>query len=289
MLPPPSSNVAKTQPRKDTIHPFRITGTKEHTILFSNDSAYDEIASKATMSQYYLLTPNVWAKKILPTSLLLVLLRLLFQKNHALSNLTLYPSMPCHSNVSSSLRSVVKYLILPSLASSCCLVQVIINFITGIGCIGFNSILGPMRPWAVSLQLFLTIQSIGMGEFNPLPLSMTWFLTFTPEIVALINHRRYLVSHEQFVEIMGKTEVEPIVVDLIVENMGCVACINKIESSMENSFPKKLMRVESWLHHVKKGGQVRLFINASNEESKGITKQAISLIQKAGFDCRSKE
>ena len=279
---------------RENQHPFHTKNSNRHHIIeshkkirrLSNTKSDEEQLNLNTsvQSRYYSLTSRkVWLQKIVPLTLLLSLLRIIIE--NALSTPSSMPSLQCHANGPISQIFLVRNIFLPTLASSCCLIQLIINTFAGIGCVGFNSILGPLRPLLVSMQLFLTISSVITREFNMTWLIMSWTLTFTPEIVGFLNIKKRNTSQKEFVVTVDDTEKIK-VIDLYVTDMGCVACINKIESTVRKSYPNDMLRIESRLNDSRKGGQVRLFFKSSSTQTaKIISKEVISLIHGAGFDC----
>lgn len=79
-----------------------------------------------------------------------------------------------------------------------------------------------------------------------------------------------------------------IVVD--VPTMGCVACVNKIESSLRNSAPEYIETASSWLNPKekieggKKGGQAKIEVKTtSKDELENLAQSLVGVIGDAGF------
>jgi len=85
-------------------------------------------------------------------------------------------------------------------------------------------------------------------------------------------------------------------IQLSIESMGCVACINKIDASIRKS-SDKIVQASSWLNERdvegnrdRKGGQARVVIRTLNEEEVDETLQVIiSSLVDAGFPCELKK
>jgi len=188
-------------------------------------------------------------------------------------------SILLHDAFGSSLRNVV----LPLLSSSCCLVQLVINALVGAGgCAGFNTILGPLRPALLSLLAYLNWvapPTIGQGLIR-----LT--LALSPEIVDFWN--RWMVeSTMKKYELVGTGSGGMIeaVVEVDIPTMGCVACINKIDTVLRQSAPNRIVDASSWLDPTKtKGGQARVRCTVdSQDELNDVRKQILGSIEGAGF------
>ena len=70
--------------------------------------------------------------------------------------------------------------------------------------------------------------------------------------------------------------------------MGCVACVNKIESSLRNQAPGSIETASSWLHPKeeggKKGGRAKIEVRVSSpNELDGLAETLVGAIEAAGF------
>lgn len=117
------------------------------------------------------------------------------------------------------------------LSSSCCVLQLLLNTLS-VGCAGFNTFLGPVRPqmMAMTLSLQATMwHSTITGRASSRVLSavaasvLTAVLTLLPELLHLHIHRRRLVESRAS---------EP-VLSLSVGGMGCTACSTKVKGALE--------------------------------------------------------
>jgi hypothetical protein len=181
--------------------------------------------------------------------------------------------------------------ILPLLSSSCCLIQIAINVLVGAGgCAGFNTLLGPVRP---SLLAFMAYVNVATGAGL-----RQWILrcsiAMMPEGLFLWNEH---ASRQWRKSVSRSTLVTPspgaggapalllratIVVD--IPTMGCVACINKIEASLRQCDPTRIVDATSWLEADRKGGRARVDVRAESEADLNImTRRVVDVIEGAGF------
>jgi hypothetical protein len=144
-------------------------------------------------------------------------------------------------------------LLLPLLASSCCMIQLLMNIIAG-GCAGFNTSLGPYRPFSLSLLIFLTII-----RFPYVPIwihAIRWFVSLMPEMVHFYNYSKQSKYMSNAISSLVSTAVKDgdyqlynknsrtyspndvsssdnnnhhiVTTKFKIPSMGCVACINKL-------------------------------------------------------------
>ena len=163
------------------------------------------------------------------------------------------------------------------LSSSCCLLQIMLNAFS-IGCAGFNTILGPVRPYFMALAL--TLQTLmwqaAITEAAPLgpaitSTALTIGLTLLPEALNAA--------------IMQRSAVPPAEEDLRirVDGMGCTACSVKVKSALES-----VDGVSSCTVAFAEGcAQLRLDdsgFGLAAEERAAVEQRAIAALVKAGFD-----
>jgi copper chaperone CopZ len=180
--------------------------------------------------------------------------------------------------------SAVNNLVLPLLSSACCAIQLILN-VLGVGCGGFNTYLGPLRPYFLSLLLYLslavhpptTLSGIGVaglrGGMALLPEAVQFWNTYSS------TDNKSLLSSQTLFE--GGLQAK---VEFVVPTMGCVACVNKINSSLR--LPK-VVEGNSWLLSApgEKGGKASVTIAARNDmELEAIIQEVQNSMHKAGFD-----
>jgi hypothetical protein len=150
--------------------------------------------------------------------------------------------------------------LLPLGASACCLVQVAVNLaFAGAGCSGLNTLIGPFRGYFLGILLYVTLQSAtfwpikttfeschGVGPARYLIILTIigrWSVALLPEAVHFWN--RWHQNKQSQDNILRQkresemTEMQAFSVEIIVPTMGCVACIQRILSSIQEDHEKK--------------------------------------------------
>lgn len=190
----------------------------------------------------------------------------------------------------------VSNIVLPLLSSACCSIQLIINaFASAGGCAGFNSYLGPLRPYFVSFLIYLTFISRSRFSLKRWMIDTIFRLSLAllPEAVYFWN--KYLTNRWTFKNKLSIDRVQPqgplieAQLRLDIPGMGCVACINKIDASIRSTAPQQIVSSESWLDPEReKGGNSSILLSVSSlDEAKVVAKSIVERIQGAGFDtCR---
>ena len=112
------------------------------------------------------------------------------------------------------------------LSSSCCLLQIMLNAFS-IGCAGFNTVLGPPRPYfmAVAISMQALMWQAVISEAAPLEpaitsTALTVCLTFLPEALNAAMQRTAVPAAEDDLRIR-------------VDGMGCTACSVKVKAALE--------------------------------------------------------
>ena len=116
------------------------------------------------------------------------------------------------------------------LSSACCLFQVILNAMS-VGCAGFNTVLGPFRPYFLALAAVLqawvwTIEVDARNHGAPADesvvagLLLCVSLSFLPEALSLWVARR------------GATSDDGAMLMMRVSGMGCSACSAKVQGAL---------------------------------------------------------
>lgn len=208
-----------------------------------------------------------------------------------------------------SVPGFVSNLVLPLLSSSCCAVQLAINAMSvlmgaGIGCVGFNTFLGPLRPYLLAVMLAYTRTTTSSTLMAPgflVAFLVRYSIAFLPEFVFWWNEilrAKWRPRGEETktttaaIETDGRGMVRAtLIVD--VPTMGCVACVNKIESSLRQCAPENMNGATSWLNPSdeeskkksgKKGGQAQVELcAASRDELDKVSRTVIDTIESAGF------
>ena len=158
------------------------------------------------------------------------------------------------------------------LSSSCCLLQIMLNALS-VGCAGFNTVLGPVRPYFMALAL--TLQGLMwqavFAEAAPIEpalqsTALTLCLTFLPEALDAA---------------MQASAVPPAEDDLRlrVGGMGCTACSVKVKAALEGVDGVSACTV------VFEEGCAQLQLDSSSgEERAAVEQRAIAALAEAGFE-----
>lgn len=146
------------------------------------------------------------------------------------------------------------HVVLPMMASSCCLLQLCINWFLASGCAGFNTYLGPIRPLFLGL---LFQRSLSRKLTGWLMLSC-WSLSLLPEALHLWNTRLSWMPRGAAVDFP-----HVVTVDFEIPSMGCVACIQTIQQSLVQAANKHrrqlaLTNAQALLNTETKGGTAHL-------------------------------
>ena len=251
--------------------------TQQRQRLFSSDN---EVTS------YYLIWSPGFLKKFFVASSTLLGLHLIGW-DIQLGRLV---SQKLRMSVGGGGSSIIPNFLLPMLSSSCCLLQLLINVFVGAGgCAGFNTLLGPVRPYFLSMLVFLNAVT---GGANIKQLLLRFTLALLPEGVYFWNSHATKRWQQKRIENMKKQEQNSsssmIRATMIVEipTMGCVACINKIESKLRQcDSTDKIVSATSWLENDRKGGSAKVdVIVDSEEELDEVKRMVVTTIESAGFE-----
>ena len=124
--------------------------------------------------------------------------------------------------------------LLSLLSSSCCVIQLALNMLS-VGCAGFNSILGPARPFflacALHARVLLRRAAAGAPGVDPRVRQMNVYggalavaVAFAPEAVALVARLRRRRG--------GAVGAASLTLDL--PTMGCVACVDAVSRAVRS-------------------------------------------------------
>ena len=155
------------------------------------------------------------------------------------------------------------------LSSSCCALQLLLNAFS-LGCAGFNTYLGPLRPFFLALtahaRLLAADAAAGVARLSGPPSGVAaaryraaaifaYGLTFLPEILALVSRAR-----------RGETREAPgaTVYDVALPTMGCQACVSTVEEKLRGL--AGVAGVDVALRG-EKGGTARVAVDSPNPET----------------------
>lgn len=214
--------------------------------------------------------------------------------------------------------------ILPTLSSACCWIQLLLNAFTAMGCAGFNTYLGPMRPFFLSVLAYLTITTTSRLATPISTQLLRWTIALLPELLHIWNNTYFqrqkwlnkmvpsTSSAKRTVDSTTTTsssgsstdqnvEMRRVSIYLDCPTMGCVACINKIDSSLRNAASEgtaaQVEDAKSWLLDGDvKGGKAKVTLSIpkgsageeedDNDLDSSIVSSVIASVEKAGFPCK---
>lgn len=185
--------------------------------------------------------------------------------------------------------------VLPLLSSSCCAIQLAVNAISvamgaGAGCIGFNTVLGPLRPYLLATMV---AYHSPLAVSSPSTTVLRYGIALLPEIVFGWNQllrSQWRKKAQSSTNTVGTQQIQATLV-VEVPTMGCVACVNKIESSLRNAAPNEIETATSWLNPKesategkKKGGKAKIQVKvSSSEQLDDLAQSLVGAIEDAGF------
>ncbi|GMI19937.1 hypothetical protein TeGR_g812 [Tetraparma gracilis] len=125
------------------------------------------------------------------------------------------------------------YFAVSFLASSCCLLQVVLSM-GSFGCAGFNTVLGPARPTLLALASFLQLIAWREAAYQPflrrptmVGTIITLLLSFSPEFLMLYAARS-----------PTRQVPEGVAGDFVLslgDSMGCASCVTTVKKTIETN------------------------------------------------------
>ena len=239
-------------------------------------------SASITVPSYYLLWSPGSTKKLIVSTLWLAVYH---YYRHFLPTW-----LPSTSNSASRLGMFHHNVVLPLGASACCAIQLILNLL-GVGCAGFNTYLGPLRPYALAWLAYLSFvispPTTVMGVVGVVVRAMVALL---PEGVHIWNSMSTSHNDSNHALMQKDTLAElPLqaTVVIAVPTMGCVACVNKINASLKSSLSTaqgRILDYDSWLVK-EKGGRASVTLAAIDEtELNDMIRRIQNKIHDAGFE-----
>ena len=240
---------------------------------------YREKMTKATKnsisSSYYLISSRKAILQILVVASFLLICDMIFPSFRQWSrdiNLFLLPTSnlsvssadnACHMKLQWSwiwsrtqTWKRAQQVVLPMLSSACCLFQILLNLFS-VGCAGFNTYLGPIRPISIGLLSYFSIVSLPIQLsstkhsqlfFSVLKYTSYWAISLLPELLYIWNNRNVswpYMSHkkESITKQKLNEETKTVNIQLHIPTMGCSACVNKVDTSL-SKFLKNTLRYD---------------------------------------------
>jgi len=254
-------------------------------------------------SQYFLLSTFAIWKSIVIKTFILFTIQIVMKTYLPRSGVSIEPvHKMCHSPNNMNWFYRLRDISLPLLSSACCALQLFLNaFFAGMGCAGFNKVLGPLRPYFVSILLFTTITAFSKHKI--IQVGLAWVVALMPEFVHVVNQRMSKIhakiqtgtlagsaSASTSTSISSALSTEEYmhraVIELDIKDMGCVACINKIDGTLR-SLGQNVIEAQSWLNtDGTKGGKARVEVGLGDLELFDVkVQEMIGLVKDAGFQC----
>jgi len=234
-------------------------------------------------SQYYLLSTFAIWRSIVINACVLFLIR--WAMSLFVVPQTLCHRIPIPSNRILTTFSYLSDISIPLMSSACCAVQLFLNAIAGVGCAGFNTKLGPLRPYFVSILLFTTIASFPHNKAAYVVLS--WCIAFMPEAIHYTNQslaRGDRLEGDTASPSSGLPIIRT-VIELDIKDMGCVACIKKIDGTLRKLNPN-IVEASSWLNEDAKGGKARVIVDTlTRDDVDNIVEGIVASVKDRGFQC----
>jgi hypothetical protein len=230
----------------------------------------DGTDNSRSYSPYHLVwSPGVLPRMLVTTAVMMLVewgRKVVFASPSIGSFPPLYPVSHCFfvgktgANALSLVHWSSSNVLLPLGASACCLVQVAVNLaFAGAGCSGLNTLMGPFRGYFLGILLYVTLQSttfwpikttieschgVGPGRYLSIfTIIGRWSIALLPEAVHFWNRWHQSKQSQDNIQRQGRegqlTEMQEFSVEIIVPTMGCVACIQKIVSSIQVDDEKK--------------------------------------------------
>jgi hypothetical protein len=267
-------------------------------ITDSASSSRSRKMSKNDLSNYHLIwSPGALKKMAITTFFLLVIPRLAPQSwkpstggflatvTGGTSSAASSSSTHCHAAPSATTASTLlsfwgRNFALPLAASSCCLLQLGLNLVS-FGCAGWNSVLGPVRPYFLSVLLYTFI----IQQRRPL-LSYVWqaLIALLPEMVHLYNKYSAPAPSSSKFPALENELLHQVDIELDIKSMGCAACI----ASINHALRQQNHVISAWSElkpFGAKGGtaSIRLGVSSPNDVAEHI-QALIQAVAKTGFD-----
>ena len=126
------------------------------------------------------------------------------------------------------------------LSSACCLIQVGLNLFS-LGCAGFNTYLGPLRPVFLAATSLLQVwawrivatQAPTQWPYVAASSILVLALSFLPEFLDLMVQRPTTDLTSKATTAAGEAQGQHPPVELTVGGMGCVSCSQAIQAAVE--------------------------------------------------------
>lgn len=237
--------------------------TKQNAREAIEANVSDETLPLNYNNYHLIVSRGNWEKMVLSTAILSIL-------HQTIPKLSRYRLL-----IPSQLSFIFSDMLLPLLASACCVLQLLLNLLA-VGCAGFNTLLGPTRPFFIGLLAYLTIYYPATHWMVHV---VRWSTALLPEGLHLYN--TYHRSSQILTEDTKKDSM--LLVTLDIPTMGCVACVHSVNAALEN-IPTITVTSPATLYATKKGGTATVVINGSSKKEVEQTVQSLmERLKSVGF------
>ena len=162
------------------------------------------------------------------------------------------------------------------LSSSCCALQLLLNLLS-VGCAGFNTILGPIRPTLLAVALWMQALSLLTMRYPTRATSVSLLLSFLPELLALWT--KWTTTKADASSTTMLTDSNENMITIQLDTMGCMSCVNKVSSVLEAE-----AQVERFSVSLEQGQATVVLNQTGDSSSKTSTiERLLHSLTKAGF------
>lgn len=267
-----------------------IANQVQASARLSNEDSAVSSSSSSSLANYHLLwSPKVLTKILLTTLFLWISIHKV--PNLLNGNLQKLINIPMPTTSNSKLNAFLFNGLLPTLSSACCWIQMALNMVTAMGCAGFNTYLGPLRPFFLSILAYLTIAT--RAQTKPQLMALRWTIALLPELLHLWNTFTTRQSHRKLQSSSTDVPTTEVAVYLDCPTMGCVACIQNVNSSLQKALQStgsnvyQIQAIDSWLlEGDRKGGKAKIrFSTLGDKYNKRIVSMLTRAMKRSGFPC----
>lgn len=258
--------------------------TDEQAAGGSNESPSDDTISNRgasdVLSYHLLWSPGVFQRTCISILALLALRLASLPFRNELAGLA------ANSTNKNPIAFLVQIVLVPFLSSACCGIQLAINAFVGAGgCAGFNKKLGPLRPYFIAILFVATATTFptkSTAKWVQYSL-LRWSVALMPEMVHLWN--LHVVERVRLRDKATESNGIHATIEMTIPTMGCVACINKIDSSLRSCAPTEIVEARSWLEPSGRGGRALVRgVASTREQAEELAESLVDAVEGAGFE-----
>ena len=166
------------------------------------------------------------------------------------------------------------------LSSSCCALQLILNAFS-LGCAGFNTFLGPLRPTLLAGTLALQIASWYVAwarpwQWKPTAIASVMAITMSclPELLALYNHLRQGNVVPSTNQQQGD---DAIVLRFRMDSVGCAACLTTVSGVL-----RQIDAIANYDANMDTG-ILTVYANGTEESGQVLSNEILDKLDQVGF------